>query len=103
MVLLLGDRGLVVGRGRRRGMVVMVVVVMVVVVMGQRHRGRRRARHGAHSVVCGVGLERVRLALGHGDVHCRQSLGPGQERLVQTGENVALQLRAEKKSKKRSE
>ena len=89
----------------RRLQVLVVVVVMVVVVVGQGDSGRRRAWHGAHRVVCGVGLERVRLALGHGDVHGRQSLSPGQQGLIQAGKYVALQLQGRilKKKKKKKE
>lgn len=86
----------------RRLQVLVVVVVMVMVVVGQGNSGCRRAWHGAHRVVCGVGLERVRLALGHGDVHGRQSLSPGQQGLIQAGKYVALQLQGRilKKRKK---
>lgn len=70
--------------------VLVVVVVMVVVVVGEWHGGVGRAWHGVHRVVRGVGLERVTLTLGHGDVHGRQSFGAGQQRLIQTGEDVAL-------------
>jgi len=70
--------------------VLVVVVVMVVVVVGEWHGGGGRAWHGVHRVVRGVGLERVTLTLGHGHVHGRQSFGAGQERLIQTGEYVAL-------------
>lgn len=79
--------------------------MMVVVVAGQggwvrdRHRGgggrRRGAGESVHGVVGGVRLERVRLALRHGNVHGRQSLGPRQQGLIQAGEDVALQLRRE--------
>lgn len=77
------------------------LVVARVVVRGEHgrvvqvRRGRggraRHARHGSHGVVGGVRLERVAL-LRH-DVHGGQSLGPLQQRLVEAGEDVALQLR----------
>lgn len=58
--------------------VLVVVVVVMVMVVGEWHGGGGRAWHGVHRVVRGVGFERVTLALGHGDVHGRQSLGAGQ-------------------------
>lgn len=80
----------------------LVVVVRVVCVMVrcehgrvvQVRRGGRRgschARHRGHGVVRGVWLERVAL-LGH-NVHRGQSLGSLQERLIEPGEDVSLQL-----------
>ena len=59
-----------------------LVVVVVVVVVRERHGGRGRAGHAVHRVVRGVRLERVALALGHGDVYSRQRLGPRQQRFV---------------------
>ncbi len=99
------------GEGRRadvvhdvRGLqVLVVVVVMVVVMVGQRNGGCRRAWHRAHRVVGGVGLERVRLALGHGDVHGRQSLSPGQQGLIQARKYVTLQLQGRKLKGRRGE
>jgi len=70
--------------------ILVVVVMMVMMMVGQWNGGRRRARHRAHRVVGGVGLERVRLALGHSDVHGRQSLCAGQQSLIQAREYVAL-------------
>ncbi|TNN74547.1 hypothetical protein EYF80_015327 [Liparis tanakae] len=76
-------------------LVLVVVVVMVVVVVGQWNSGVRRAWHRAHRVVGGVGLERVSLALGHGNVHGRQSLRASQQRLIQTRKYVVLELQGE--------
>lgn len=88
----------------------LVVVVRVVCVMVrcehgrvvQVRRGGRRgachARHRGHGVVRGVWLERVAL-LGH-DVHRGQSLGSLQQRLIETGEDVSLQLRTERRRAK---
>ena len=69
-----------------------VVMVVVVMVMGQWHGGIRRAWHCVHRVVGRVRFERVRLALGHRDIHRRQSFCTGQQGLIQAGEYVVLQL-----------
>lgn len=74
--------------------------MVVVVVVCEGNRGGGRARHRAHRVVGGVGLERVRLALGHRDVHGRQRLCPGQQGLIQTGEYVTLKLQKDTHKKK---
>ncbi|KAF4790693.1 hypothetical protein TURU_138440 [Turdus rufiventris] len=68
------------------------MVVMVVVVVRQGHGGGGGAGHAVHGVVRGVGLERVALALRHGDVDGGQSLGPRQQGLIEAGEDIALQL-----------
>lgn len=80
----------------RRLQVLVVVVMMVVMMVGQWNGGCRRAWYGAHRVVSCVGFERVRLALGHGDVHSCQSLGPGQQGLIQARKYVTLQLHGRK-------
>lgn len=54
--------------------------------------GAGHAGHGGHGVVGRVRLERVAL-LGH-DIHRSQSLGPLQEGLIKTREDVPLELRA---------
>lgn len=90
----------------------LVVVVRVVCVMMRREHGRvmqvrRGGRWGAchtchrgHGVVRGVWLERMAL-LGH-NVHRGQSLGSLQQRLIETGEDVSLQLERRKESKIRT-
>ena len=63
----------------------------VVQVRGGRSRCAGHAGHCGHGVVGRVWLERVAL-LGH-NVHSSQGLGSLQQRLIKTGEDVALKLR----------